>query len=415
MTVPTLLDPAAVRERLGRTVGRRHGILLGPGIVPRCPADPLGVYHASVAKEDDPNSASAGGGVGLTVEQAEIAALAEALERYAANVVEIPVVPWDQAGETRRLGFDDFTLHTAEQRRSLLLAGVGYDDHPDLVQVWSLADGTEWAVPAALVGLGTEHGTLATSSGLAAAFSLDEALLRAVQELVERDAFMATWLHQLPGRNVPFEPVAGDVTDELGGWLQAFDLTQRWSPHPVAAVFGMVPLEGRPRFSLGLACRSSWAEAVRKAELECLQGTVFAGFEMARHPELVGLVPDDVTDFDRHAAYYTARPDEVACLPLLQSIPSPEPEAPSSDETELATLVAALADAGIQLLGRELTTIDLHQIGLRVVRVLSPQLTPIHHDHRAPFLGGTTADRAWRYPDLRGVGTYPSPHPHPLG
>ncbi|NNE12875.1 MAG: hypothetical protein HKN41_11605, partial [Ilumatobacter sp.] len=63
---------------------------------------------------------------------------------------------------------------------------------------------------------------------------------------------------------------------------------------------------------------------------------------------------------------------------------------------------------------RELTTVDCNQLGLRVVRVVAPALTPLHHDHRWPFLGGTTPDVKRRYPDLE-PGEFPSPFPHGLG
>ncbi len=411
-----MIMPTAPLERLRAGLGRRHGIVLAPTRVLRLPADPPGVFHASVPREDGPALASAGGGVGTTPEQAEAAAIAEALERYAANVVEMPTVEWVDAPAEHRLGFDDFTLHSSRQKRDPLLVDVGYGAAPTLTPAWRLADNRPTFVPSALVGLAPTYGALSTSSGLAAAFSPELALLRAAQELIERDAFMGTWLHQLPGREVVDAPLADDLY-QLGGWLRAFDLTPAWSPHVVAAVLGVAPLEGHPRFSMGLACRSTWAEAVAKAGLECLQGTVFAGHHLARQPELVGLVPEAVTDFDRHAVFYTACPDRVSALPILAATPWPKPVAVAGGDaaTELSDLVRNLAAAGIDLYYRELTTIDLHQIGLRVVRVLAPSLTPIHHDHRLPFLGGTTADRSWRYPDLESLGPFPSPHPHPLG
>jgi ribosomal protein S12 methylthiotransferase accessory factor len=71
----------------------------------------------------------------------------------------------------------------------------------------------------------------------------------------------------------------------------------------------------------------------------------------------------------------------------------------------------------VRLLYRELTPVDCNQLGLRVVRVVSPDLAPLHHDHRWPFLGGRTADVGWRYADApeRSAGSFPSPHPHALG
>ena len=80
--------------------------------------------------------------------------------------------------------------------------------------------------------------------------------------------------------------------------------------------------------------------------------------------------------------------------------------------------MTALGRAGVRTCYRELTTPDARQLGLRVVRVVAPELTPLHHDHRWPFLGGRTADAEWRYPDARhraGDRPFPSPHPHALG
>lgn len=63
----------------------------------------------------------------------------------------------------------------------------------------------------------------------------------ATQELVERDAFTTTWLHGLapPRLSLPEELRTGDV--------RAFDLTPAYSPHPVVAVTGTLPIAGRER------------------------------------------------------------------------------------------------------------------------------------------------------------------------
>lgn len=81
---------------------------------------------------------------------------------------------------------------------------------------------------------------------------------------MERD-----WLHSLapPRLALPDELRAGDV--------RASDLTPAYSPHPVVAVAGTLPIAGRPRPTLGLACRATVGEAIRKAWLEWTQGTVF--------------------------------------------------------------------------------------------------------------------------------------------
>jgi ribosomal protein S12 methylthiotransferase accessory factor len=82
---------------------------------------------------------------------------------------------------------------------------------------------------------------------------------------------------------------------------------------------------------------------------------------------------------------------------------------------ELDLLRRRLGQAGIALYNRGLTTTDVAAAGVRVMRVLSPQLSGLHADERAAFLGGRCRDVAWRYPGVPHGGEAPNPFPHPLG
>src|SRR5262249_46763793 len=153
---------------------------------------------------------------------------------------------------------------------------------------------------------------------------------------------------------------------------------------------------------LGAACRETWAAAVEKAFLEWLQGVSFAGHYLAYHADLEFRDPSEVTTFDDHAVYYTVHPEQWPKLPLLagelgeqQSRAEPKP---AGTLDALSALAGALAERAIAVYYRDLTTRDLRQMGLSVVRALSPDLVPISCDQRWPFLGGTVADVGRRYP-----------------
>ncbi len=400
-----------------RAVGDRCGIFRPPVLLPATAADPGGVFHASVSREGH-DFVSAGGGVARTIDQAKTAAVAESLERYAAAEVVMPLARSDEIPDGERcVGFDEFTLHSEAQRSSAEFPHTDAYADPWFGRCFDLTGNDPVWVPVALIGLDPRHGAFTTSSGLAAHTDPWLALMRAIQELIERDAYVTTWLHQLGGRLVETRSAGSRV----GGRLRIFDLTPTYSPHPVAAVTGSVELLGEPRHSIGLACREDWTMAVERAELECLQGITFIGNQLARNPGLRALRPEDVTDFDRHALYYSANPERWEELPIHShsvSAEPPEGRGEVASATELPHLVAHLRGQGIALFYRDLTPIDVAQLGLTTVRVLSPELTPIHHDHRWPFLGGRSADLSWRYRDgleRRGDRTFPSPAPHALG
>lgn len=410
-------------DLVARACGHRHGMVTHPTVVPTSAADPQGVIHASVSRDDDPWR-SAGGGAARTVDSATVAAVAESLERFAAMHATIPV----RQASALSLGsdvvrLDDCSLHSLGQRSAPGFPHANaYPEDEWLAEVFDLRSNEPRWVPAALVSLTDDYGALATSSGLAAAPTVLGALLRALQELVERDAYVVSWLHQVGGREVAIPEYLAEVAP-LGGTVRAFDLTPAFSPHPVALVAGTLYSAGAPRHSIGIACRATWADAVEKAYLECCQGTVFVGHTLARNPQLRCIDPADVRGFDEHAIYYAANPARWADVPLMRfaepaDAPVASPASTGDDADQLIELVDALIGAGMRPSYRELTTVDCRQIGLRVVRVVVPELTPLHHDHRWPFLGGRTADVDWRYPDAadRLDGRwFPSPHPHALG
>jgi ribosomal protein S12 methylthiotransferase accessory factor len=399
---------------LVEAAGFRHGLVHPPRVVRRTFAEPPGVVNVAVPERGVGGWQSASGGIARTRDAAAEAAIGEALERYAAHACTLPRRSRAGLSGPETIELEDWSLYSHEQRRrpDFPYASL-YSGERTYTKTFDLADNRELWVPFELVGLSGEGAGVATSNGLAAARTPEWAALRALQELVERDALMTTWLHGVPGRRIEPSQRHRDEVEALGGEIVCIDATPAYSPHPVALVAGQLPLRGVPRFSLGAACRASWDAAVEKAYLEWLQGVVFAGFYREFHGGLEFGCRFDVKTFDDHAVYYSARPEEWERIPLLRG----ESTAPPPDgDPSLASLVGALRAAGIRVCYRELTTSDVRQAGLHVVRVLSPDLAPIHCDEAWPFLGGTVRHVERRYPWVEpSTLCFPSPFPHPLG
>jgi ribosomal protein S12 methylthiotransferase accessory factor len=398
----------------------RHGIVLPPEEVESTPADVRGIVNVGVPANSEDPFARATGGIGWERAEAERAAVGEALERYAAATFPLPERRRSEVPESDRLDADAFSLYTEEQRaRPEFPHGALYEADIGYTNMFSLLDNREVWIPAALVALGRTDVAVATSTGLAAGPTAYLALLRAVQEVVERDALAVTWLHAVPGRRVELPEAYEVAVGGLGGEAICMDATPAYSPHPVALVAGHIPLRGDPRFALGAACRETWGQAVEKAFLEWVQGISFAGFYVEVQPGLEVKPASALKTFDDHAVYFTLHPEEWEDLPLLRGayiVRSDGDVAPASTRESLGQLAGSLARKGIRLFYRDLTTSDLAAVGVCAVRVLSPDLVPLACDEEWRFLGGTVSDVGRRYPwAAEAELSFPNPHPHPLG
>lgn len=399
---------------LAGAANNRHGVVLACQTVPTAPADLPGIFHAVVPGSRVDDWPAAAGGVGRTRSAAENAAVGEALERYSASVCNLE----NASGRQPALRIEEFSLFSEQQRRAgdFPFADL-YDGSLPFARVHSLWDNSEWWVPSALIGI-TGHPAVSTSNGLATAASPAIALLRALQELIERDAFMVSWLHSVHGRRVALDERYTLPVHERGGEVNCVDVTPSYSPWPVAVVGGSLPLRGRPRIALGSACRETWAAAVEKAYLEWAQGTVFVSAFLAAHKDLKYRDGRDVHNFQDHAAYYSVVPGEWDRVPLFKGreVAAPVDAEAGDGWGTLRRGIEKLHDAGVRMFYRDLTSIDLQQLGLWTVRVLSPDLTPLHFHEPWAFLGGRTREVEWRYPWVdRSRLRFPNPLPHPLG
>lgn len=374
------LRPAS-EQLLGRSVSWRQGVTLAVNAVPGCAADPPIANWAVRSRPVEDVSTS--GGAGWTDEAARLAALGEAIERYAPQTTHLPTRDAAEVPDGEPV-VTDFVLPRG--------ASLGSAFSP----VWSLRTNQRAWVPTALLGSAQ---AMTTSSGLAADPDPHRALLRALQELVERDALMRVWAE---GTALPQRPMPDRLREFFtGSDAVVLDATPAHSPHPVAIVAGNLPLAGRPRNAVGLACRADWESAVDKAALEWAQSVVFAGVSTAQDQPGATFRAEDVHTFDDHARFYTRRPDLWARLPWFGGTLADQPRRqspPEGDAAQLQHLVTALEDAGHQCFYFSFDTPDVRGCGMRAVRVLATGLVPIHADHAHPALPSWPADR-----------------PHPLG
>ena len=371
-------------------------------------------------------------------ERARAAAIGEALERYSALYVPRERVRLTTA---RSLGEaavrpSRFALFHPTQHATGDLPFAEFTEHTTtaFVEGMSLHDGASAYLPAELVYLGrpataTLPIAYSTSNGLACAATFTEAVLRALLELVERDAVMLAWkcclsLPQLDwtddedlelydrrffGRTgVPFGVVDGSAFLDI--------------PIAVAVVHG--PPGSGAALTMGAGASATIGDAWLAAVSEAFGVYRWVRQQtLAQAPGTPPPEPDRIESFEEHLLYY-AQPEHAELAAFLdgsterrqtRSVPPLEGASPRS---QLEAVLRRLERHQLSAYAVDVTSPDVRSLGLCVARVIVPELCPLDVSHQARFLGGTrlytAAHEAGLVPaPLDPADLNPLPHPFP--
>jgi len=326
-------------------------------------------------------------GKGWTVEDARRAAIGEALERYCAMLPPPPgtfrVAPFATL-DCPAIGPEAFGLYHPTQYAdgSAPYAPVTPNTPLHWVEGRSLTHDRPVLVPASLVYLlPLDAFCQQTSNGLAAGRTVAEASLRALCEVIERDAFLVGWLtrHAAPLLDLC---AVSDAVARIVHWYAARGVTL--TAHDLTTTTGVPAIltrahdeSGRPPIDLiGLGCDPDPRRAVERAALEVVQGRYARWDELsAQGTSATVRTPAD------HGLWYALRDRSNAFAFLgAQSglLPVRIGNADDDPETLLAAIVAMLAHTGHETVIAEITTPDVRSAGMAVVRALVTGLLPIH-------------------------------------
>jgi ribosomal protein S12 methylthiotransferase accessory factor len=266
----------------------------------------------------------------------------------------------------------------------------------------SLLHGQERLVPAVMTHLHlktwpAERFWLPISTGVAAHTELKTALAAAICENIERDALALAWLLQrpLPRIRQPADP-SGPLADVLERIARSavqhhsFDATTDLG---IPTVLGVQVTEGHPECELFVSCATdmdpslAFGKAIREASP--------ARAVLRSAPPC----PAEVIDFCdvTHGASYYGRGGHREDFRFLFEAES------STDLAEMATripvrpadgkshgsdfLLRRLSELSMDAIAVDLTSDEVRDAGLWVVRVIIPELVPISFVHRARYLG----------------------------
>jgi len=348
-------------DRIG--AGRPHRLGTVPSVEPIDPGALLRglrhVYRGRWASRGDGGERAAYG-IARTAEQAALIARAEAVERYALRAVDPRRLRRARAAELPGALDAECFYRPNERQRS--------DRDDERARLWApvedRAGATCW-VAAELVHCpfaDPDGGPLRaqpTSSGVAAHIGRGAALAAAARELVERDAFMWTWIQRVSRERIavaslpdPTRALARRI-ERRGYAVDLVNLTLDSSPVVLAA------LHRDDRLLVAAACRDDGAAAASRALDEA--ALALRASDARRAP---ALAPQEVREPVDHLLLHL-QPEYADHARFLVA---------SGDEIAVGD-VAAGGDAGWEVLAADLTS-DATQ-PFSVVRALIPGLIPI--------------------------------------
>lgn len=381
----------------------------------------------------------AAGGASTDRATALAKAIGEAVERYCAAVYDLRALPlcaYDDAPfpcvEPER-----FALFTPEQ---LAQPGFPYVPFTRGTPVrWTPArdalTGEPCHLPAAVVYVPytyyTDQGeppiAQPISTGLSCHSTLARAALGGLCEVIERDAFMITWQCRWPRRQVRLETLPPELLDlvqrftDAGRRVTLFDLgVDTRIPTLLAVQSSDRP--NVPALVFSAAAAPDPRTGARKA-LEELAHTEHFVTELIRGSRLPTnpLDFDAVVEQDDHVKIW-AHPVLAPQADFLWT--SPEridledlPDlSTGSDEGDLCAVVERVRHTGHQVLLADLTTAEVRELGLSVIRAVVPGFHPLAMGWRYRCRGGR---RLYEVPGRLGFDATacgfdnPLPHPYP--
>lgn len=415
-------------------VGRRTGIIRQISLVDPIDGDAsLYFSGAQIANAHPYHGEHKGlgvGGSGTSACDALLGALCEGVERYVASSYgpdSVGLRSIEELGRAHFIDPRDLCCFTASQRaehdfpfaqctESTILRWVMgrdlFSDNPCWVPAFSVYLPYMLEEHEPLLGMGL-------STGLSCASTLDEAIIKGVYECIERDSMALVWVN---GLSVPkldqslVKKTIGALLPPRDHW-EVFELTSDMSlPVYLVCCFGEGPYG--PIVSIGAACHCIASKALEKAAIEASQDRVYVRLLIDQDKEWrPNRYFSNVTDFSLHARLYSHNKSLISQgFAFLKPTPRVVTAINDQSDFDISALKKHLRSRGMRGAWVDLTPPWAKTMGLYVVRVVLPDLMPLHGNHSLRFLSHPRlVNYATAFPS--GVKNHSHsfwPYPHPM-
>ena len=384
-------------------------------------------HGVSVRNILDQEHIARGCGISLDgADHARLVAVAEAAERYAGRELSSEESVLAYASELPGATIDASRIPRCSERERRRGCPLGHFDPESRIR-W--IRGVDWMtgqdvwVPAVMACYAIKKPSDAErfwnpiSTGYAVHSDPDEALLRSLWEVIERDAIAVVWQQMLSLPWVPPQYFPDSVRYLCESSRRQFIDTFIFDATtdigvPTAYCVQVAPHDECARHVLGCATRGSFADAAEHAVLETLQirDTVLSD------------CPESVREFESigDGARFMARPERATAFGFLLNgaedrAGRPPDEIPQATDEALAWIKCRFAARQVQVIIVDRTPDELADVGLTALCAIIPSLQPMS---LVPLAQYRAHPRLYEAPRLMGYRSLPeeelNPWPQPL-
>lgn len=359
----------------------------------------------------NPLNFGVGGSKELSI--ATMKAIGETIERYCSTVSHFDnlIISAYSDLSVPAVHPSRFSLFSSEQYSNLNFRYKEFSEKSNVgwYPTTSLSTGIETLIPTVYLfvpyNCKSEHGEVSIrspiSTGLATAKSVVEALIKSLLEVIERDAFMITWLNRL---SMPQIDIKSFKDTEVESTIRLFDRTPAeikfyWlrMDHSIPTILCVLrgKSENAPSTLVGLASNPSPERAALLALEEAGIGYIWVYENRRQNPSFKGDSRfSNVDDLHKHQLVHAFDSRLINSIDFLgdqQSTVSIN-DIPainfSTDDLLLKHLVDDLSKVGMEAFASRLTTADIAELGFEVTRVIIPEAQPLDISHDNQHLGG---------------------------
>jgi ribosomal protein S12 methylthiotransferase accessory factor len=381
-----------------------------------------------------------GGGASVNKKTALAKSVGECIERYCAAIYDLTALNFSSYKEADFpcVHPSEFALFSKEQYESPSFPWKPFTEETQVRWVigYDLINETPCGVPACMVYIPYQFSiklkdtpiVQPISTGLACHSTPCDAMISAICEVIERDAFTILWQRSLSPPIIEYDSLPEKVQDLVhrftvtGSTVSLFDITL---DHKVPTILSVQTnnIPTRPALTVATSCSPSPTEAAVKS-LEELAHTYHYMVKM-NQLERSGnniLTTEQVINQESHMRYWCDHRHINQADFLFNgnrriSFDNITRISGDSREEMLSTIIKKIENVGNRVIVCDLTTPDVRELGLTVVRALIPGFNPLLMGHNNRALGGT---RLWTVPEKIGYSRIssdrvdnPIPHPFP--